>query len=551
MKDLINKKGIVLILLAVIGFAVYYNSLENGFHFDDTHHIINNNYVKSLTNIPRFFIDTNTFSTNRDMEHYRPLLMITHALNYAAGGLSPVGYHLVNLAFHVGSAFLIFLILNAMLEGIGHGALGMEQNDHTTFLTSLAVGLMFLVHPFNTEVINYISARSSVMSGFFYLLAFYFWVKYRGQGALSTYYYIASLLAFVVGMLSKEVVVTLPITLWLYDLYFGGCRLKPADTGAKSHITLLRWRTYLPYLPFILVVVVPYLLIRTLMFGSVLPHFARDVHTQYYTTLPVLVKYWLMFLIPIPLTLAHSVEINKTFWSFQVIHSALILLISAAIAILLSLIRSRPWRVVSFFLLWFFIVIMPVTIIPLNAIFQENRGYVAIVSFAVPAGVIVGELWKTGLRKVAIGVLVLITLVYASGVVQQNRVWRDDVTLWSDAALKAPDIPITHLSLGSAYRKAGMYEQAIKAYRNARAVGGPKYPDARYKLAQVYIEQERWALATQELEEAKEILLNAPDRRNELEVVNTDIEMVYHKSGKLKLAEKLQKEAGGRLGGGQ
>src|SRR3972149_3004726 len=77
-----------------------------------------------------------------------------------------MGYHIVNLIFHIGSVFLLYLIIKAMLGG---------------FYISLASALIFAVHPFNSEVVNYITARSSVMSGFFYLLAFYCWVKFRSK----------------------------------------------------------------------------------------------------------------------------------------------------------------------------------------------------------------------------------------------------------------------------------------------------------------------------------------------------------------------------------
>lgn len=564
----------VFLLFVIAGSLIYWNCLSNPFIYDDEMYVVNNLNIRTLDNFSLFFKKASTLTgKGYPGGHYRPLVVLSYAINYAVGGLNTFGYHVVNLVFHIGAAFLVFLIMKAMFNNSEQVA---DKTANCSLFTAnhmaaLSAGLIFLLHPFNTETVNYITARSTVLSGFFYLLAFWCWVKFREhrakskeQGAIDTQpltlnpqrYYIASLLAFIAGMLSKEVLVTLPIMLWLYDLYFinipqSSIRNPQLNNSTLRNPLFLNWRTFVPYIPFLLIVAVPYVLLRIFYFGRIVPNFQRDIFTQIFTVIPVLVKHWQMFLIPVPLTLVHFEEINKTFWSFQVIHSALILLISAAIAILLSLIRYRPWRVVSFFLLWFFIVIMPVTIFPLNAIFQENRGYVAIVSFAVLAGVIVGELWKTGIRKVAVGLLVLITLAYASGVVQRNRVWRDNVTLWSDAAQKAPDIPITHISLGSAYRKAGKYDQAIAAYRNAKTVGGPTYPDARYKLAQVYIEQERWDLAAPELEEAKEILLNAPDRRNELEIVYKDLEMVYHKSGKLELAKRLQKEAREHLRGGQ
>src|SRR3972149_6319727 len=77
------------------------------------------------------------------------------------------------------------------------------------------------------------------MSGFFFLLSFYFWVRFRSRltshvSRLTSYFYLASLLAFLLGMLSKEVVITLPVVLWLYDLYFFHSKMPP--TGLENPV---------------------------------------------------------------------------------------------------------------------------------------------------------------------------------------------------------------------------------------------------------------------------------------------------------------------------
>src|SRR3990170_283477 len=147
MKNGTGKKTGIFLLFVFWAVVIYFNALRNPFHFDDAHHIQNNPAIRGVENIPSYFVDVRTFSIDRgNIGNYRPLLLMTHALNYWAGDLEPLGYHLVNLAFHIGSS-----------------------------------GLIFLTTPFNSEVVNYISARSTVMSAFFYLLAFYFWVNYRSQ----------------------------------------------------------------------------------------------------------------------------------------------------------------------------------------------------------------------------------------------------------------------------------------------------------------------------------------------------------------------------------
>src|SRR3990170_3317871 len=215
---------LVLCLFVLVGIAIYENSLGNPFHYDDAVAVVKNNNIRTLKNIPLFFTDPRMATATRlpsQAGHYRPLVVMSYAINYALGGLNPVGYHLVNLAFHVGSAFLVFLILKAMftptlsLPPQGGGKKGGGTSSSATY-AALAAGLIFLVHPFNSEAVNYITARSSLMSGFFYLLGFYFWVRFRLVPLTSNFlpltsiFYLTSLLAFVAGMLSKEVVITLP-----------------------------------------------------------------------------------------------------------------------------------------------------------------------------------------------------------------------------------------------------------------------------------------------------------------------------------------------------
>src|SRR3972149_8381510 len=113
-------KLVILTFFILLSLGVYFNSLRNDFHYDDLHHIQENFYIRDIKNIPLFFTEPRTFSTLSGMaHHYRPLVMVSYAVNYYFGKLNPMGYHLVNLGFHVGSAFLLFLIIEAMLRGGG------------------------------------------------------------------------------------------------------------------------------------------------------------------------------------------------------------------------------------------------------------------------------------------------------------------------------------------------------------------------------------------------------------------------------------------------
>src|SRR3990172_4872050 len=159
----LKKKAGVLIIFILLGLGIYSNSLQNSFHYDDGHHIVQYPYIQSPKNIPSFFTEHRMFSGMSGLFlHYRPLVMVSYALNYYFGRLEPSGYHLVNLALHIGSAYLLFLVIGHIMRGI-----------KGQFFSSLTAGLLFLTTPFNSEVVNYVTARSSVMCSFFSLLSFY------------------------------------------------------------------------------------------------------------------------------------------------------------------------------------------------------------------------------------------------------------------------------------------------------------------------------------------------------------------------------------------
>src|SRR4030067_1196946 len=129
------------LLIASLSIIVYFNALDNGFHYDDEHDIVSNSFLKEWGNIPLFFTGGRFY---RDeilrTDHYRPLVYVTYALNKITGGNNPFGYHVVNLAFHIGSAMLLYLIIRGMLSGGG-------------FFIATAASLIFVVHPFNAEAV--------------------------------------------------------------------------------------------------------------------------------------------------------------------------------------------------------------------------------------------------------------------------------------------------------------------------------------------------------------------------------------------------------------
>lgn len=496
MKILSNNNLKVLILFILVSGVVYFNSLNNGFHFDDFHHIVENKDIQDLHNIPIFFIDTNTFSKD-DIDHYRPLLLSTYAINYAVGRLNPAGYHIINLLFHAGTAFLIFLILQLTVK-------------HHSFFTAIASGMIFLVHPFNSEVVNYITARSSVMSGFFYLLSFYFWVRYRrAQGSSEKgaatkplyYFYIASLLAFLLGMLSKEVAATLPVVLMLYDLFF-------ISSGNNQLLPRLRniVRNSINIIPFFLVVIIPYFIVRSFLAESRINLSSGSNFLHFLTEIIVLSKNIMLFFVPVKLSLDHVVNTAASLWEAQVFLSIIIVLLFSAVSIIFYRKNDRDFRLVFFFTCWFFIVSLPFLIVKLESPLQENRGYLAAVSFAVLTGTVLSRfsLWGHQNHKLKISFLIIILILCSIITFNRNRIWANELTLWLDVAEKYPDSWRAYYSLGKVCQDYGLEKLAIKNYGEAIKIR-PDYSDARLALGKIFLKNGDYLQARAMLERVARI----------------------------------------------
>ena len=516
-----NKLSVALLLILLLAI-VYFNAMGNPFHYDDFHHVVTNQNIWDIKNIPTFFVDARTFSKDSVSGHYRPLLMTTHAINYAVGGGNTVGYHIVNLVFHMGSAFMLFLIVQDML-GSRVETQSQETLHPRPFFIALASALIFAVHPFNSEVVNYISTRSSVMSGFFYLLAFYFWVKYRtpppspphrgGRVREGVGFYLASLFAFFLGMLTKEVVITLPVVLWLYDRCFAP-ELDMKKGGARLTVLV---RGFFAYLPFLFLVVVPYLLFRAYLVGGILTspenRPPRDYYTNILTQTKVLSKYLQLLTLPVGLSVEHYIAEAYSLLNWEVITSALLLIIILSTGILVYYRRSILWRMVSFFIFWFFLVLAPTTIIPLESILQENRGYLAAISFAVISAILlsrISSLKFSGNRylllpySITIFLLVLFLAAYAAGTIRRNTTWKDDITLWSDAVRKEPLSGRAHANLGMSYAEKKEIGYAIVEYQKAIELA-PNIKYSHYALGSIYSKLNLFELAIYEYNKTVEL----------------------------------------------
>ncbi|MBN1542230.1 tetratricopeptide repeat protein [candidate division KSB1 bacterium] len=156
-----HSRPVQLFLLVLAVFAVYANGFNHAFQLDDYDYIVNNSRIQSLKNIPAFFTDPQTLSSDPRHADYRPLLQVSYALNYRLSGLDMWSWHLVQILLH-GVVLLALYSFVSLLLTVFYRA---RKTGSIPFF----VALVFAIHPLHSGVINYLSARSSLLTAAFLL----------------------------------------------------------------------------------------------------------------------------------------------------------------------------------------------------------------------------------------------------------------------------------------------------------------------------------------------------------------------------------------------
>jgi len=234
-------------LLLLASLAIYSPIINSYFVADDFGYV--GLYMhQQLVNVPRLFAaDWSQGIWGFNLGELRPIMALSFMWDALLWGNNPLGYHLTNLLLHSANSALVFFTLHRLL-----GA------DLTA---SLLAAVLFAVHPVHTEAVSWITGRVELIPTFFYLSSFLAFGIYRS--AERTRYYILSLILFVGGLFSKEMVMSLPLMLVAYDV-----------VGRRSPAAGWQIRWSLPHIGYFTILAL-YLCLRKLVFGT--PLRDRDV----------------------------------------------------------------------------------------------------------------------------------------------------------------------------------------------------------------------------------------------------------------------------------
>jgi protein O-mannosyl-transferase len=414
-----------ILLMLICCMITYSNHFYNDFHFDDFHTIVNNAYIRDMHNMALFFKDGSTSSVLPANQSYRPVVTASLAIDYWLGG----GYNL--FFFHLDN-FLLFL-----LQGIGMFYLFKKIFDvakpgANNIYFAVAASTWYLLHPVMAETVNYIIARSDMISTVFVIVSFLLYIYSPFCRKTGLY-----LVGVVIGALAKPPSVMFAPMFLLYILFFeeglGFTDIFKRENFKKTTQGMVR------SIPAFVVCAIIYEVTNKLTPKTWVPggHSAM----QYLITQPfVILHYFYMFFVPSQLSVDTDWTLLNNIWNVRFFVGCAFILVMLAIAVITS--RKQQLRPISFGICWFFLALIPTSsIVPLAEVLNDHRMYFPFI------GLMISVCWAIRLaidsylpayRKAIITVVAVLLCCYAYGTWQRNRVWHSEESLWHDATIKSP-----------------------------------------------------------------------------------------------------------------
>jgi hypothetical protein len=445
-------------LLALVVFAAFWPVVGHDFvGFDDERYVTGNRHVQGgLSSAGLLWVWTSFHAAN-----WHPLTWISHMLDWQLYGGEPMGHHLTSLLLHALNTLLLFLLLERMTGATGR---------------SLLVALLFAIHPQHVESVAWIAERKDLLSTLFWLLAIGAYLRYVRSPGIGRYALVAAL--FVLGLLAKPMLVTLPFTLLLLDYW-------PLERGSRLW-PLLREKLPLLALSVLSSVVT---LAAQRAGGAVASLDLYPAGVRLSNALVAYATYLWRTLWPAGLALPYPHPgTNPALWKL----TASVTLLAALTYLAWHTRRSRPYLLVGW--LWFL-----GTLVPVIGLVQVGPQALADRYTYVPLiGVFVMVAWgirpavtrssttesTTPMRRDT-GLLALTCLIVPLLTVttwMQLRHWRDDEALTRRALNVTRNNAVAHNQYGLVLVRSGQAADAVEHYREAIEIS-PRFAEAHNNLA--------------------------------------------------------------------
>ncbi|MFV9644563.1 MAG: tetratricopeptide repeat protein [Desulfobacterales bacterium] len=445
---------LICLFLVIATLAAYWQVMNYPFvNFDDDSYILKNHFVQEGLTWEGILW---AFSF-KSLTFWHPMVWLSHMLDYHIYGLIPGMHHSVGLIFHIANSLLVFMALKQMTGALWRSAF---------------VAALFALHPINVESVAWVAERKNVLSAFFWMLTMLTYISYSKQ--LSFYRYITTILLFVLGLMAKPVLVTLPFVFLLLDywplqrLRFGQNKTIKPRVSASGFQESSVFRLILEKIPFFVFSAVS-IYISSLAFQHnkmIISTESVPMKLRIANALVSYISYIKKMIWPDNLAIFYPYPDALPLW--QITGTGLIL-IGISILVLWRL-KSKPYLAVGWF--WYIGTLMPVIGLVQAGLWPamaDRYAYVPLIGLFIFLAWGAGDIAsKLHYKKILPAVIAGILLIFAITTWEQIRYWSSSVALFKHA-LDVTGVKnyIAHYKLGDALAEEGRNAEAIKHYHEA------------------------------------------------------------------------------------
>lgn len=534
---------IILSLLCVFAFA---DTMRVPFMWDDTIEVERNPVIRS-GRISSIFTLSYWRSYRNDkspvdvpLKPVSPVRSLSLLVDYKLWGLNAQGFHFTNMLLNAANVFIVYLLALLLLK------------DR---FVALAAGILFCVHPMHVETVAWVKNRIDLFTSLFFLLSIYMYALWHNREKQA--YLWASLGSFVLGLLSKETTIVLPLALALYVYCF-----MPAEKrkeGLKQTIPF--WAITVIFLVFQKIIVQADRVAAGT--AKLFAHLWQHVYIVFHS----LGYYFYMLFNPLGLTSERYLPVPQSLADPLPLLSILAVAAYAALCVYLY----RKDRKTAFFAAMIIIPLIPMS----NIIYlstrpiAEHRLYIPSFGFCVLAAMALSRMKALKPKVLLSSALVLITAGYSWATMNRVYEWRDPVAFWESTVKRSVPNYRAHFNLGCSYISAGRMEEAAKQIKLAESIAPDdpyvlngmgvifldmqKYEDAAAFFEKTLLISPKFEYACANLgwayyklghrKEALELLNRAKRLNPTLSLANIQLAEIYNKEGNIAEAEKEYRTA--------
>ena len=474
-------------LLVLAVFLAWSNSFTAPFVLDDHSSIIANSSIRNFWTFDWLFPP----STGGETVSGRPGLNLTFALNHAIGGLDVRGYHIVNVLVHALSAVVLFALVRFTFEGaaprsdVDDPALRVRRATRFAF----SAALLWALHPLHTGAVTYVVQRAESLAGLLYLLTLYAFARAARSGSPARGWEVVCVSACLLGMATKETLVTAPLVALLYDRCFVAGSFREA-WAARRRLYAMLAGTWL-----LLAVLVWFNRGRGGSAGLGSP---IDSWTYFQIQCEAILRYGSLSFWPVSQVFDYGVSPAPGLATWLPGLGLVAGIFGVTVALL--------WRnrVVGFLGACFLLLLAPSSsFIPVaTQTIAEHRMYLPLAVLVVMVLLGAGEILRRwGAGKQAWAITPLLALLLGATTYARNEVYRSELTLWQDTVARRPLNPRARNNLGLAFANAGRLPEAIGEFQRAIELQ-PHHAFAHFNLGTIFLRERRFDAARGHFEQA-------------------------------------------------